>query len=77
MTDVNNDPEKLDGSYTEVNLRAGLNFEQWDASLTLWGRNITDAEYTGTIADAPAQDGRFNSYYVEPATWGITAKKHF
>ena len=43
----------------------------------LWGRNILDEEYTGTIADSVVQDGKFNAYHSEPATWGITARKNF
>lgn len=77
MTDVNNDPEKLDGSYYVVNLRAGLIFEPWETSLTFWGRNVFDAEATTTIADAVVQDGRFIAYYKEPATWGVTLHKNF
>lgn len=77
MTDVNNDPEKYDGSYALLNMRAGLRLEDWDASVVLWGRNLTDEEYTGTIADSPAQTGRYNAYYNEPSTWGITVRKDF
>ncbi len=77
MTDVNNDPEKLDGSYYVVNLRAGLVYEPWATTLTFWGRNVFDAESTNTIADPPAQDGRFIAYYEEPATWGISLRKDF
>jgi outer membrane receptor protein involved in Fe transport len=77
MTDVNNDPEKLDGSYYVVNVRAGLVYEPWDTTLTFWGRNVFDAEATSTIADAVAQDGRFIAYYKEPATWGISVRKDF
>ena len=77
MTDVNNDPEKLDGSYYVVNLRAGVVFEQYDTTLTFWGRNVFDAESTSTIADAVAQPGRFIAYYKEPATWGATLRWDF
>jgi iron complex outermembrane receptor protein len=77
MTDLNNDPLKRDDSYALVNLRAGLYFGQWDAELTLWGRNITDEEYVTTIADTVVQDGNLTAYPQEPTTWGITAKKHF
>lgn len=77
MTDVNNDPEKYDGSYALLNMRAGIRLEDWDAAITLWGRNLTDEEYTGTIADSPAQTGRYNAYYNEPSTWGITVRKDF
>lgn len=77
MTDVNNDPVKLDGDYTIVNLRAGLIFEDLDMTLTAWGRNITDAEYTTTVADGVAQDGRFDAYYSDPLLWGVTLRKNF
>jgi iron complex outermembrane receptor protein len=77
MTDVNNDPEKRDGSFDVVNLRAGLFYEPWDTTLTFWGRNVFDAEATNTIADAVAQDGRFIAYYKEPVTWGINLRKDF
>jgi len=77
MTDVNNDPEKLNGSYNVVNLRSGIVFEQYETTLTFWGRNVFDAEATSTIADAVAQDGRFIAYYQEPATWGVSVRKDF
>ena len=77
MTDVNNDPEKLDGSYYVANLRSGIVFERYETTLTFWGRNILDSEATSTIADAVVQDGRFIAYYQEPATWGISVRKDF
>ena len=77
MTDVNNDPEKLDGSYDVVNLRAGVVFEQYQTTLTFWGRNVLDSESTSTIADAPVQTGRFIAYYREPATWGASVRWDF
>lgn len=77
MTDVNNDPEKLDGSYYVVNLRSGIVFERYETTLTFWGRNVLDSEATSTIADAVVQDGRFIAYYQEPATWGVSVRKDF
>tara|TARA_R110002073_G_scaffold125745_3_gene270446 strand:- start:5775 stop:8135 length:2361 start_codon:yes stop_codon:yes gene_type:complete len=77
MTDVNNDPEKLDGSYDVVNLRAGVVFENYGTTLTIWGRNVFDSESTSTIADAPVQTGRFIAYYKEPATWGASVRWDF
>ncbi len=77
MTDLNNDPEKLDGSYNLINMRAGLIFEDYDMQLTAWGRNLTEEEYTGTIADSVVQDGNYIAFYSEPRTWGITLRKNF
>lgn len=77
MTDVNNDPEKYDDAFHTVNLRTGLIFENYDTTLTFWGRNLTDEESTDTISDAPGQDGRFIGYPKEPLTWGVTLRKNF
>ena len=77
MTDVNNDPLKLDGDYALFNLRGGVVFEGLDLTVTAWGRNLTDEEYTGTIADGVAQDGKLIAYYSEPRTWGVTLRKNF
>jgi len=77
MTDVNNDPEKYDGSYGLFNMRAGVRYEPWDTAISFWGRNLTDEEFTTTIADSPAQTGRYNGYYSEPLTWGVSVRKDF
>jgi iron complex outermembrane recepter protein len=77
MTDLNNDPVKQADSFELVNLRAALVFDRWDAELVLWGRNIFDEKYTGTIADKVLQEGAYIAYASEGATWGVTAKKHF
>lgn len=77
MTDVNNDPEKYDSAYSVVNMRLGLLFAEYDTVLTLWGRNLTDSNYTNTISDTPAQAGRYIAYYNEPMTWGVTLRKDF
>jgi len=77
MTDVNNDPGKRDGSFFTLNLRAGLYFEDYRTRVTLWGRNVTDEEYTNTIADAVAQAGRFIAFYPEPFTWGVNIRRDF
>jgi len=58
-----------------LNLRLGMNFNKANASVTLWGRNVTDERYYTTSFDAPLQLGRMNSYPDEPATYGITFNK--
>lgn len=77
MTDVNNDPLKRDGTFTLVNVRAGLIYEPWDTQLTFWGRNIFDVNATNTIAEAPGQPGRLIAFFQEPATYGLTVRKDF
>lgn len=77
MTDGNNEPLKLRGSYDIWNLRVGLDFESIDASLTAWGRNLADEPHYETVFDVPIQDGKLNAYPREPRTWGLTLRKDF
>jgi outer membrane receptor protein involved in Fe transport len=76
-TDGDNDPLTRQGEVRMVNARLGMNFLDWNADLTLWGRNITDERWYHGSADLPvAEDGTF-SYPAEPATYGLTFRKHF
>jgi len=76
-TDGDNDPLTRQGDVKMFNARLGLNFDNWNSSLTLWGRNITDERWYHGSADLPvAEDGMF-SYPAEPATYGLTFRKTF
>ncbi len=75
ILDQSNEPLSLQSSYNLVNLRAGLYFENLDAELTLWGRNVLDEEYNGTAFPGVLQDGKLYAYRREPATWGLTLRK--
>ncbi len=77
FTDGDADPLGFIGSQDLVNLRVGLDFENMDAQLTLWGRNITDETNFTSTFDAPVQDGKLNYYAREPATYGLTFRKKF
>ncbi len=76
-TDGDIDPLTLQDSLNIYNLRLGLRFENADAELTLWGRNLGDERYYAGSFDPPLQDGRMNSYPAEPRTWGVTFRKNF
>ena len=44
----------------------------------IWGRNVLDEEYINrTNFNTPLQEGKFNAYVSEPATFGVTVKKRF
>ncbi|MBT8110982.1 MAG: TonB-dependent receptor [Gammaproteobacteria bacterium] len=47
----------------------------WD--FTVWGRNLTDDEYLISAFPATFQDGQFNGYPSQPATYGVTLRKYF
>jgi len=43
----------------------------------LWGRNINDEPWFGTVFDTPLQDGKLSAYPREPSTYGLTLRKIF
>ena len=77
LTDGDLDPLTLQDSLNILNARVGFSWTDWNADLTIWGRNITDEIYYSGSFDPPAQDGRVNSYPSEPATYGVTFRKNF
>ena len=77
FTDGDLDPFTLQDDFEIVNARIGFLFDAWDASLTFWGRNVTDEFYQNGSFDAPIQVGRMNLYPAEPATYGATFIKNF
>ena len=77
FTDGDVDPFTLQESLDLVNLRVGYVWTDFDAELTLWGRNVTDERWYAGSFDAPAQEGHMNSYPQPPATYGLTFRKNF
>ena len=77
LTDGDLDPFTESDELNIINARIGYSWIDWDADLTLWGRNITDEKYFAGSFDAPAQTGRMNSYPQQPAMYGITFRKGF
>ncbi len=77
-TDGDNDPLTLQDDFGILNLRLGVDLDQWNSTVTLWGRNVTDERYYNGSFDPPLLDnGRMNSYPSEVATYGITFRKHW
>ena len=78
LTDGDNDPLTKQDDFGILNVRLGYNIDSMNASVTLWGRNVTDERYYGGSFDPPLLDtGRTNSYPSEPATYGITFRKNW
>ena len=76
-TDGDLDPFTLLDSFSLVNARIGIRFENMNSELTFWGRNLTDERYYAGSFDGPVQSGRVNSYPAEPRTWGATFRMEF
>ncbi len=77
FTDGDDDPFTLQDSVSLVNLRLGYIWSEFNAELTLWGRNLTDERWYHGSFDAPAQEGHMNSYPADPSSFGITFRKNF
>jgi outer membrane receptor protein involved in Fe transport len=78
FTDGDLDPFTLQEAITLVNIRAGLNIDAWNSTLSFWGRNLTDERWYHGSFDPPAQDsGRMNSYPAQPLTWGVSFRKNW
>ena len=76
-TDGDNDPLTMQDSVKMINARLGLNFDNINSSLVLWGRNITDERWYHGSADIPVAEDKIFSYPAEPATFGLTFRKNF
>jgi len=76
-TDGDNDPLTLQDGFQIVNARLGFNFDNINASLVFWGRNITDERYYYGSFDVPVSEDKVMSYPGEPATYGVTFRKGF
>jgi outer membrane receptor protein involved in Fe transport len=77
-TDGDSDPLTVQDDFGILNLRLGVDIDDWNSTVTLWGRNVTDERYYNGSFDPPLLDnGRMNSYPSEPVTWGITFRKHW
>ena len=58
-----------------INLRTGLRGENW--MLMLYGRNITDENFTTGGADVPLAQGSHMRYLSRGEVWGIQAAWEF
>ncbi|MBB3047675.1 outer membrane receptor protein involved in Fe transport [Litorivivens lipolytica] len=76
------DQDFAQDSFVLVNGRIGVGDLAKNWSVELWGRNLTDEEYTQVELDPPpiqgtGGNGRIGAFVGEPRTYGITARKNF
>ena len=60
-----------------VNARLVFNLDKHDVDIVLWGRNIFNGEDVPGLSNAPFQPGRLVAFVAEPATYGVSMRKHF
>ena len=63
------DPIDYQDAYQKVNLRTGLQGENWD--LMLYGKNVTDEITASGAADVPLAAGSHWRYIMPGASWGV------
>jgi outer membrane receptor protein involved in Fe transport len=77
-TDGDTDPLTEQDDFGILNLRVGLDIDEWNSTISVWGRNVLDERYYNGSFDPPLLDrGSMNSYPSEPATWGVTFRKNW
>ena len=59
-----------------LNASATLTYDE-NMKFTIWGRNLTGAEYLTTVFPAVGQEGSFTGYPNQPRTYGVTARYTF
>jgi iron complex outermembrane receptor protein len=64
-------------SYVTANATVGLRDADGLWTVTLWGKNITDEEYTDGLFNSVIQAGSFNAYPGDPRTYGITLRLQY
>jgi iron complex outermembrane receptor protein len=64
-------------STDNVNASIGINSNNNDWSLILWGRNLTDHESLISAFPTTAAPGSFSGYPNAPRTYGLTFRKGF
>ena len=72
----NNDPFAAQGARSLLNINAMLQ-TAGGYELLLWGRNLADESWFGTVFDTPLQDGKLSAYPREPRTYGLSLRRRF
>ena len=70
-------PQKDQRPFTLIGAQIGVRsqVDAWD--IYLWGENLTNERYYVSVADGVFQTGSFTSLVGNPATYGVTLRKHF
>ena len=59
-----------------LNASATMSYNE-NMTFTIWGRNLTGAEYLTTAFPAVGQEGSFSGYPNQPRTYGVSARYKF
>jgi iron complex outermembrane receptor protein len=71
------DPDRRHDSYDVVGARASWLAPSESFSLSLWGRNLTEEEYTVNVGPAQPNLNQLNFAYGAPRTYGVTVDYRF
>ena len=75
--DANSAFSTTQGSYGLLNARVSQEIRAWNATISLWGKNITDRHYIAGANDFSTQLGFAYTIPGRPATYGVEIRKRF
>src|SRR5882762_6747285 len=75
--DANSAFSTTQGSYGLLNARMSQEIRDWNATISVWGKNITDRHYIAGANDFSTQLGYAYTIPGRPATYGVEIRKRF
>jgi iron complex outermembrane recepter protein len=75
--DANSAFSTTQGSYGLLNARVSQEIRDWNATISVWGKNITDRHYIAGANDFSTQLGYAYTIPGRPATYGVEIRKRF
>ena len=65
------------GSFGLLNAKVAVDFQAWNATLSLWGRNLTDEAYENDVIVTYDSLGGVSEIVGPPRTYGVSLTKRF
>ncbi len=75
--DANSAFSTTQGSYGLLNAKVSQEIRDWNATISVWGKNITDRHYIAGANDFSTQLGYAYTIPGRPATYGMEISKRF
>jgi len=72
------DSDRFQGGYGLLNASVSLDLDQYNSTITLWGKNILDQQYyVANVSLLNSGIAPTQVFYGDPATFGVNATYHF
>lgn len=71
------DPNRIQGSFTTVNMRFSLRDANESWQLDVFARNVFDQDYYRRVIPATFQGGSYSAFLGAPRTYRVTLRRNF